>query len=264
VDWPANCCPVGLLSMAEIDHSIPVCDRLKSPDGKVGERVWILHGRDHFSLCFEAPGTLRKQKPTDSPAMDSLATKRAKSSTNDEDDESQSVTSFSLFHWNGLPPAGPRVTELLVTTPVSKLTGRPQEAAPAPPDSKQGVPKFRTPKPGQIWDVVQAHQGDKKDRPNQWKTWRYEVVLAVPDPDGRLYGQGESWPEGKGPPIFQQVRYLLDTRFPFDMGPTQSHSVIFSLFSLGLHGSGVSRRRWSVAVRHLLCEAARNDGFQIK
>lgn len=32
-------------------------------------------------------------------------------------------------------------------------------------------------------DVVQAHPDDKKARPHQWQTWRFEVVLATDDPD---------------------------------------------------------------------------------
>ena len=69
---------------------------------------------------------------------------------------------FSLFHWNGLPPAGPRMTEVVVRSRVSKDTGAAQEAALAPSTSKEGVSAFHTPRVGQVWDVVQASQEDKK------------------------------------------------------------------------------------------------------
>ena len=36
----------------------------------------------------------------------------------------------------------------------------------------------------------QALEVDKQDRPDMYETWRYECVLAVADPDGKIYGTG--------------------------------------------------------------------------
>lgn len=53
----------------------------------------------------------------------------------------------------------------------------------------------------QIDSIVQADSKDKKSRPLQWKTWRYEVVLAVNDPTVK----GDERPKDMPlPPIFPQ------------------------------------------------------------
>ena len=192
VDWPASMCPVGLLSMAEVDHSVPVCDRLKCPPGGVGQRVWILHGRDHFTFCFEAPNlsdddsgeaTPKRGKPSQSPAS-SEGPRDFKSEGGAEPDAAlhteqsshRPAIAISLFHWNGLPPAGPRMTEIVVNPRANKNTGGVMEAAPAPKTSKEGVSKFHTPITGQIWDVVQAFPGDKKTR----HVRKHELMLFTP------------------------------------------------------------------------------------
>merc|ERR1712232_629724 len=77
-------------------------------------------------------------------------------------------------------------------------------APPAPADHKDGVSVFHTPIPGQIHDIVQARPDDKKARPKQWPTWCYEVVLAVPDESGALYGRGEPYKKGCMPKTFDQ------------------------------------------------------------
>ena len=77
-------------------------------------------------------------------------------------------------------------------------------AAPAPESHEEGVGVFHTPRVGEIFDIVQADQAMKKARPKEWKAWRYEVMLSVEDPEGKLYGTGEPYPEGKGPPVFAQ------------------------------------------------------------
>jgi len=38
------------------------------------------------------------------------------------------------------------------------------------------------PLPGEIEDVVGPKSEDKKRRPKQWKSWSYEVILAIDDP----------------------------------------------------------------------------------
>jgi hypothetical protein len=195
IDWP-NHTPVGMLSYNEVDHSIPVCDRLKSPDVP----IWILHGRDHFTFIFQAG----KQTVVDTVINeDNSSSSEQKTDNYTSADSADSTTSttkdiLDLYHYNGLPPAGPRMTKLTLTTSKHGVVG------PAPDNHKEGVGTFMTPKKNSIFDIVQAHQKDKKERPNDWKTWRYEVVLHVDDPDGKLYGKGDEYPDGKGPKIFSQ------------------------------------------------------------
>jgi hypothetical protein len=72
-------------------------------------------------------------------------------------------TVVDLWHFNGLPPAGPRTAAIkLGITPGC-------EAPPAGPVKKD---TYRKPTPGEIDDVVQAVATDKAARPKQWKTWQ--------------------------------------------------------------------------------------------
>ena len=97
-----------------------------------------------------------------------------------------SVHKFDVYHFNGLPPNGPRMAKLELST-----TGI---APPAPKTRIESGNVFYTPVVGQIFDVVQANQDDKKQRPKQWKTWKYEVVLALQDDENHtLYGKGKEY-----------------------------------------------------------------------
>jgi len=101
---------------------------------------------------------------------------------------------FVLSHWNGLPPGGPRLAQLTVLAPHGAKAG-PQE-----------VPKFYKPRPGEVAEVVQAEPEDKRARPGQYRSWRYEVLLAWDDPGL----QGEARPPDLAPePTFEQA----DPRF---------------------------------------------------
>jgi hypothetical protein len=62
---------VGLLSFAEVETGIPICDELKSPVNP----VWIVHGGDHFTLLMA-----EKHPPADPDVW------------------------FELMFWNALPP----------------------------------------------------------------------------------------------------------------------------------------------------------------
>jgi len=106
--------------------------------------VWIVHGGDHFTtLC--APSR---------PLLDAAGS-----------------AEFTLLHWNGLSP-GRRFSQLRVEAPHG-----PRGPAPA-----RHAATFFKPVPGEIDGVVQADPEDKKARPDQYATWRYEVVLAFDDP----------------------------------------------------------------------------------
>jgi len=90
---------------------------------------------------------------------------------------------FKLHHWNGLPPGGPRLAEMDITATKGAIS---QGASPS---------KFYKPEPGEIEEVVQADPDDKKKYPEQYRKWRYEVMLAFDRPDL----QGEPRPADAAP-----------------------------------------------------------------
>lgn len=135
---------VGILSRSEKEKGIPMADALKSPTTP----VWILHGGDHFTVAWAAAAT---------PAAPG--------------------SQFTLYHWNGLPPGGPRLAELKVNACKGAVATKP--------------PKFYKPEPGEIEEVVQADPEDKKKFPGKYREWRFEVMLAFDRPDL----QGEQRPE---------------------------------------------------------------------
>jgi hypothetical protein len=130
---------VGLLSGMEIEQKFLVRDELKFPS----REVYVLHGRDHFTLAFVAP--------------------------------SDPSPHFQLVHWNGLPPGGPRVALLEIVPTDGVRTTAPATAA-------EGVGVEYKPTPNTIDSIVQADPQDKASRPKEWKTWTYEVALVIDDP----------------------------------------------------------------------------------
>mmetsp|Transcript_48046 Transcript_48046/g.88498 ORF Transcript_48046/g.88498 Transcript_48046/m.88498 type:complete len:516 (+) Transcript_48046:48-1595(+) len=142
---------IGLLSRQEKETGIPVAEGLKGPSNP----VWILHGGDHFTLAW----------CSSMPSMDVGAT-------------------FTLHHWNGLPPGGPKLGSMNV-----RAVNGTQRARAEPP-------KFFKPVPGEVDDVVQADPDDKKAYPDEYRRWKFEVVLAIDDPDV----QGEERPVDAKPP----------------------------------------------------------------
>ena len=125
---------VGLLSIEEY-NGIPIAEVLKSPKLP----VWILHNGSHFTTLFDERG--QNQDLLTPPT--------------------------TLFHWNGLPPEGPRMMKLKVK---AKTVSKGKKNA------------YFKPLPGEIEDVVGPKSEDKKRRPKQWKSWSYEVILAIDDP----------------------------------------------------------------------------------
>jgi hypothetical protein len=157
-DWPPAL-GVGMLSSSELEGSMTICNALKSP----AQPVWVLHGGDHFTLAWAAAagGAGDGESPPTVP--------------------STTPSEFILYHWNGLPPHGPRMATITVTAPLG--------AAPPVEDGPRES-TFQPPIPGEIEGIVQAVEEDKRDRPDFYESWRYECVLAVPDPDGKIYGTG--------------------------------------------------------------------------
>eukprot|EP00949_MAST-11_sp_MAST-11-sp1_P004409 g4409.t1 len=168
VEWPQL--RIGMLSLDEVDHggAAVLADELKSPL----ESVWILHGRDHFTFCFCPEGADER----------SLATANG------------ATTTFTMYHWNGLPP-GQALSKITVSS-----TGVTDAA---PPTAGQAA-TFFTPVEGEIFDVVQANPEHKKRSPKSWQSWDYEVVLHRPDPDHLLYGKGKERGEGAMPRVYEQ------------------------------------------------------------
>jgi hypothetical protein len=153
-DWGVAGAPpplsVGLLSIAEAEQpSGPLCDGLKTP----GAPVWVpaalpcpaqpipghapplvrataagfplkelcvahlttqvLHGGAHFTLVFAAG-------PDDAVPMRAVG----------KGADPPAPPPLELYHWNGLPPGGPRMSKLQVTAT--------RVAAPAPPTCAEG------------------------------------------------------------------------------------------------------------------------------
>lgn len=120
--------PVGMLSRREKQTKIPLLDEFKHPEFP----VWILHGGDHFTTFCQR--NLKDQN--------------------------------SFFHFNGLPPGGPRICNIsLEFTKTSK-----------PVAAKLEETEY-LPLPGEIYDIVQA----EKLKTKPFTEWKYELVLAVED-----------------------------------------------------------------------------------
>ena len=149
---------VGLLSRAELETGVPVADVLKKPQLP----VWVLHGGDHFTVLYNTKGAAGT---------------------------SQDVPPLSMVHWNGLPPAGPRLATF-------QLSG--SSVAEDAPESMEGT--YFKPVPGEVEDVVQAFSKDKEQYPDRWDLWRYEAVLAVDDPTVK----GAERPPNNPPTVFEQ------------------------------------------------------------
>ena len=167
---------IGLLSMDECRHGITVADRLKRPKLP----IFVVHGIDHVTLIFD-------------PTLTAIDTREISTTKNDGNEKYV----FNLYHYNGLPPNGPKMEMMELTTtgiaPIAKKT------------RTEAGNVFFTPLCGQIFDIVQASQNDKKLRPKQWKTWNYEVVLALQDDDkNTLYGKGTDYSSDNMPKLFQQ------------------------------------------------------------
>jgi hypothetical protein len=135
---------IGLLSNIEIEGAgVPVNDVLKCPQYP----IYILHGGDHFTLLFDLEARNEEEREKNVP--------------------------FEMFHWNGLPPLGPRMCKLSIIAPSGARAKNPEKYEAT----------FYKPEAGEIDDVVQPDKNDMKERPKQWKTWNYEVVLAIDDPE---------------------------------------------------------------------------------
>ena len=98
-NWPLG--DVGMLSYSELETSIPVCDSLKTPR----QPVWLLHGGDHFTLLFGTTAIAAAAAADAADAADADAGADAAVVV-------QSPPAMRLWHYNGLPPAGPRMAEL--------------------------------------------------------------------------------------------------------------------------------------------------------
>ena len=187
---------VGMLSMDAITSGVPLADAYVSPSAP----FWICHGGDHFTLLY-APAPIPSMGWDTEESADGGGGGGSGSGSGggggggDDDvavgggldcDESNGDAEsggsgggahavgtgaaapasgstdvvVELFHFNGLPPAGPRTTAIKLT-----LT-RGCESPPAPALKKD---TYRKPKPGDIDSIVQAHPGDKRDRPVEYR-----------------------------------------------------------------------------------------------
>mmetsp|Transcript_15141 Transcript_15141/g.24133 ORF Transcript_15141/g.24133 Transcript_15141/m.24133 type:complete len:501 (+) Transcript_15141:176-1678(+) len=165
---------VGLLTADEFKNGIVVCDALKSPKSP----VWILHGGDHFTTLW---------------SNEDLATSNDDNGDDEDKKEKElrSAHTYTFYHWNGLPPGGPRLSKITVKA----LNGI------APPAPKKRVESYFKPLPGEIESVVQAHPEDRKNKAGQYEKWRWEVMLAVDDPTVKGQERPKDMPKQ---PVFEQ------------------------------------------------------------
>ena len=90
------------------------------------------------------------------------------------------------------------------------------------PTASLGVPKEYKPIPNTVDCVIQASPSDKAAFPKQWKKWKYEIALAIDDPENK----SEERPKGLPPlPTFDlkiddvdvsegwRCRLCFETRF---------------------------------------------------
>ena len=150
IEWKGQPPLMGFLSGSESELKMRIHDAYKFPENE----VYVLHGRDHFTVAFEVPGSRRVIGPVDSKGHEPFE--------------------FTLVQWNGLPPAGPRCATMKVTVP--------EKSVRAPPTATEGVGKEYKQVVGSIDSIIQAEKDDKASFPNDWKKWKYEVALAIDDP----------------------------------------------------------------------------------
>lgn len=150
IEWKGHAPLMGFLSGSESELKMRIHDAYKFPENE----VYVLHGRDHFTVAFEVPGSRRLIGPADSKGHEPFE--------------------FTLVHWNGLPPAGPRCATMKVMVP--------EKSSRAPPTAAEGVGKEYKQIVGSIDSIIQAEKNDKLVYPNDWKKWKYEVALAIDDP----------------------------------------------------------------------------------
>jgi hypothetical protein len=135
---------VGLLSQSEREAQQPMADDLKSPLVP----VWLLHGGDHFTTLFscDPPAAV-----SDAAASEAATAPAATYPLVD----GSAVGSAKLWHWNGLPPAGPRMALLALAPPhdddddaYGKGNGRALGVAKPAPETMASP--YRKPKRGEV------------------------------------------------------------------------------------------------------------------
>lgn len=113
IPWNKPKASVGLLSGTEIELKMKIHDGFKCP----AHEVYVLHGRDHFTTLLVIPLQTSSQASKE-PQASSWAITMPPPVPHEESSFMCATTpstftealSFSLVHFNGLPPAGPAVS----------------------------------------------------------------------------------------------------------------------------------------------------------
>ncbi len=145
---------VGIISTCEKLPRFSIHKTLKSTT----RLAWILHSQDHFTMLFRSMNT-------------------------SIDPQSNNL----YYHYNGLPPGGPRMCRITIEVPNVELNIHNSDI-------------YIKPIPGEIEDIVQAHPCDKDEYPTEWTCWKYECILAIDDQSV----SGEERPSNLKPKIFSQ------------------------------------------------------------
>jgi hypothetical protein len=110
IQWNKPAAAVGLLSGTEIELKMKIHDGFKFPT----HEVYVLHGRDHFTTLLVLPSLPLPHPPNDaSPWAIAMPPPLPYTEENSTSSATNSVT-FSGVHFNGLPPAGPAVTQVSI------------------------------------------------------------------------------------------------------------------------------------------------------
>eukprot|EP00391_Amoebophrya_sp_Ameob2_P012829 CAMPEP_0178996772 /NCGR_PEP_ID=MMETSP0795-20121207/8557_1 /TAXON_ID=88552 /ORGANISM="Amoebophrya sp., Strain Ameob2" /LENGTH=623 /DNA_ID=CAMNT_0020689205 /DNA_START=74 /DNA_END=1946 /DNA_ORIENTATION=- len=157
----------GLLTSLEIESGAPMAAAFKNPPAP----IFILHGGDHYTLLWQENAGSAPDADSKSITSSGACSKMKKT-----------------FHFNGLPPAGPRLCTIDLRAPASLSTSSGAASSPSG-SSNPNRNRYVKPEPGEIEDIVQS----KKPAPSassapapsseDYTQWTYEVALALESPD---------------------------------------------------------------------------------
>lgn len=131
IPWNKSPASVGLLSGTEIELKMKIHDGFKFPT----QEVYVLHGRDHFTTLLVLPPlssagaahsqlmTMPMPMPAPLPFLDPVTATTPTATPTPPSGSSSSASanglgplSFVVVHFNGLPPAGPAITQVQCST----------------------------------------------------------------------------------------------------------------------------------------------------
>ena len=171
---------VGLLSRDEIESGVPLADELRSP----AMPIWLLHGGDHFTICWLPKEPRERMRARVKAIFDELvgggsepndaaATALSRAAEENRLAPTAPAGAFDLVFWNGLPPSRQLCWLRLRGGGDDPLAAAP----PAPPMHQPSQWRLVV---GELESVVQASPDDKAAKPGCWREHSYELSLVTP------------------------------------------------------------------------------------